>query len=226
MNASLALRLAGAFAVLVLGSWVSLRGASRAYPWPYPPIGEVWSKRTGLQDAALVSAGSRALAADAAWVQLLHYMASAFLPGEDRQKGYAELLPFGQRVIRLDPYFHRAALFAAGILGFFRTVNRPDEALALLREAASRDPSYWPYRQYAAAIGYARDDQFESMRRLLEEAITHPDCPAVVKAALASAYERQKMPQESARVWRLILNDPSAPEYHERARRKLAALGR
>lgn len=173
-------------------------------------------------DLAFVGAGARRLAADAAWVQLLLYAGGQGLPREGSP--YEELMPRTLRVVRLDPHFTRAYVYGAGILAWFKGVERPREALALLEEGIRANPDYGPLKAYAAAILYKTQDRPERMIATLEEAAGHPDCPLVVKAILANLHKSRGDYGRAARIWALVLADPGAASEHARAREQIRRL--
>jgi len=193
----------------------------RAFPWPYAPYRDLITTHTGLQDAAVMTAGFRATASDIAWVQLLQYVGGWILPDEDRPSEYRLLKDMTLRVTRIDPFYRRAYLYSAAMLAFFNNIHRPQEAVAVLREGIAANPQYWPLQTMAAAVAFQEQDNFEPTARLLEEAIQHPDCPALTKSILANAYKTHGRPQDAARIWRLLLNDPN---YGAKARQELAGL--
>ena len=207
---------------LVLLTAVGFCGMHRTFPWPYPSFDRLELQRHGLQDVTLATAGFRSLAADLAWVQLLQYVGGGFLPGENTSKSYAELKPLTLRVTRLDPYFRHAYLYSASMLAFFRNIDRPSEALDVLVEGMRANPTFWPLRATAVAIGYMKRDEFERTAKTLEGVIQEPGCPAVVKAVLANAYTLHGRKADAARIWAILLADPNAEEYHQKARRELA----
>jgi hypothetical protein len=194
------------------------------FPWPYPPFSRLLTRRSGLQDAALIATGFRALAADIAWVQLLQYVGGGTLPGEDVNRTYDELLPMTLRVTRIDPYFRHAYLYSAGMLAFFKNIQRPQEALIVLNEGIQANPDYWPLRTYAAAIGFMEKDQFDAMAQMLEKTVTDPQCPPMIKSIMANAYKLHGRTRDALRIWEMLLNDPRGPEYHDKARREIRAI--
>jgi len=216
-----ALAILAVLVTLMLGSFQAMH---KAYPWPYPPMSHLIAERTGLQDAALITAGFRPLAADIAWIQLLQYVGGWILPGEQEVSRYLLLKDMTLRVTRIDPYFRQVYLYSAGMLAFFRNIDRPDEALEVLGEGIRTNPQFWPLRVTVAAIGFMRGEEFEPMVRLLEDVIAHPDCPPVTKSILANAYKAHHRDADARRIWELILGDPNAGMYHDKARREIVEI--
>ena len=143
-------------------------------------------------------------------------------------RGYAEVAPHAEkdtlRVVRIDPYFHRAYLFGAGILAWFKSVDRPEEALLILQEGIRNDPHYWVFRSYAGAIVYQKKEDFGKVASLLEGAVSQPDCPGLVKAILANTYKSMGQYRKSLEVWEVVLGDPDNSDYHARARSQIREL--
>jgi hypothetical protein len=208
----------------VILAGLGFSGMHRAFPWPYPPFEQLILRRSGLQDVSLITAGFRCLAADLAWIELLQYVGGGFLPGEDTTRAYAELKPMTLRVTRIDPYFRHAYLYSGSMLAFFRNINRPQEALDVLFEGMRKNPTYWPLRTTAAAIGFMKKDQFDRMAQELEASIQHPECPSLVKSILANGYKAHGRTADALRVWKIMLNDPNDELYHAKAEQEIKLL--
>lgn len=188
-----------------------------------PPLSSLPSTPFALQDAALASAGLRALAADLAWVQLLQYAAQS-LPQLRDSRPYEHLKDLCLRVVRLDPSFHRAYLFGAGILAWFPEADRPEEAVELLEEGLRADPGQPLYSLYLAAIAYKRKGDVVRMTELLEGAAGDPRTPVEMKAILANLYKARGESAKAAAVWERVLANPLEAREHPRARQQLRAL--
>ena len=130
------------------------------------------------------------------------------------------------RVVRMDPYFYPAYLFSAGILTWFRNVGRPGEALEILEEGIRNNPTYWTFRTYAGAILYTQKKDFSRTAYLLEDAVRQENCPALVKAILANIHKSLNNYPRALEIWQSILDDPSAADYHLRARHQIREIER
>ena len=147
--------------------------ATRVFHSPFPPPGEVRLARDeAVQNVSLMALGMRRLAADLAFIQLLMYYGGedeAAAPareehdpsgsheghahGPDYGKGeYPQMAARTERMLDLDPFFTYGALYSAGALAF--NINRPEDALRVLRHAAARNPKEWKFRSYAVAVGF------------------------------------------------------------------------
>ena len=191
--------------------WPSLRGAGGPFVF---------------QDAALAASGFRAAAADLAWIQLLQYAAGS-LPeaGEDRPgRPYDRLAELSLRVVRLDPSLERAVLFGAGILGWFRGVERPEEAAELLHEGTRLSPGRPTYALYLAALAYKQKGESARMIELLESSFERPETPSQMKTILANLRQSRGELEASLRLWERILAEPRDASEHPRARLKIAEL--
>lgn len=217
----------GLAAALALSALLPAR-LSAVYPLDWPPLRELIASGFELQDVGFLAAGFRRLAADAAWVQLLLYLGSA-MP-EDEHEGergsgaYPQLRDLTLRVNRLDPYFTQPYVFGATVLAWYPNTERYDEAIEILREGLRRNPEHWPFYAMLAAIGYRQHGQFGRMQEELERAVRHPGCPTLVRSILANSYKAQGRHAGALRHWLIILDDPRASDYHERARREIAWL--
>lgn len=226
---------------LVLGAILNA-SIYKAFRPPFPPITSVQlSSEDALQSTVLLSLGMRRLAADLAFIQLLMYYGTPE-PGDEGSHGesshheggpppphqkleggiYAEIGPRVRRILQLDPYFVYAPLLGAGALGF--NLNRPDEALEILRFAADWSPRQWKYRAYTAAIGFHKAGNPDLVIRELTPVLADPDCPTLLKNMVAFLNRRLGRREEAVRIYQDILRSRD-PAYYEMARRALTELG-
>lgn len=191
----------------------------------FPPLAELTAGPFAFQDAALASAGMRAPAADLAWIHLLQYAAGSLPEYADHpDHPYEHLTTLSLRVARLDPSFHRAVLFSAGILGWFHGVERPDEAAALLHEGMRRSPEQPLFPLYLAALAYQKQGDPDKMIALLESSFDVPETPSTMKAILANLRQSRGEHREALALWQRILADDRDRAEHARARIKIAEL--
>jgi tetratricopeptide (TPR) repeat protein len=197
----------------------------RLYEPRFPPMAELKAGPFAFQDAALAAAGFRAPAADLAWVQLLQYTAGGVpeLPDAPGHP-YEHLAELSLRVTRLDPSFHRAVLFASGILAWFHGIDRPDEAAALLNEGMRRNPEQPMYALYLAALAYMKQGDTNRMIALLESSFDLPETPSTMKAILANLRQARGENREALALWERILESDRDRSEHARARLKIAGL--
>jgi len=217
------------FQCLILVGLVSLlifsqRKIRSLYTLPFPHFQELVLGPEGLQDVVTILAGFRSVAADVAWVQLLQNTSSGGPLEENAQGTFLTLKKDTLRVTRIDPYFREAYLFSAGILAWFQHVNRPEEALDILREGIRNNPNDWVFRSYVGAIVYKRKEDFGKVASLLEDAVRQPDCPGLVKAILANTYKKTGQYRKALNLWESILDDPRNSDYHARAREQIREL--
>ena len=209
---------------LVALTLVAFKGMTRLYALPWPHFEELNVGPHGLEDVSMILAGFRRAAADMAWVQLLQFLGEAHELEEARLNPKESLKGMTLRVTRIDPYFRSVYLVGAGILAWFPRVDRPDEALEVLREGVRYNPEYWPFQIYIAAILYKKQGRFPEMAQLLEEGRRHPECPPVMKSILANTYKAQKRYADAIRIWQIVLSNPQDREYHETARRQIERM--
>jgi len=220
--------------------------SQRLFSSPYPVFQKPVLEDHAMTDVGFALAGLRRFGADLAFIQMLQYYArtderqEAEEPGERAHhfhmggEGAADLHPevrlgdfplLREHILRigaLDPYFHYAYLFGAGALAF--NLNRPDEAMEVLRAGAAADPTFWQYRLYAGAIGFRRNAELDKVVPLLEEAMRYPDCPTLLQNILANIYLKQGNRDRAAEVFRHIVAASRDEGYVAHARRKLAEL--
>ncbi|MDP3544410.1 MAG: tetratricopeptide repeat protein [Elusimicrobiota bacterium] len=216
------LALASALFALALIAGARMR---RLHEPRFPPLSELKAGPFAFQDAMLAAAGYRAPAADLAWIHLLQYAAGS-LPEYADHPGhpYEHLATLSLRVTRLDPSFHRAVLFAAGILGWFHGIERPDEAAKLLHEGMRRTPEQPMYAIYLAALAYKKEGDTDRMIALLESSFDRPETPSTMKSILANLRQSRGEHREALVLWARILESDRDRSEHARARLKIAEL--
>ena len=210
-------------AALALGAQPAMIRGARAFP----PLSELPATPYSLQDAALVSAGLRALAADLAWIQLLQYSAGD-VPELTDEPGtpFKFVKPLAERVVRLDPSFHRGYLYGAGVLGWFKNVQRYDDAVDLLKEGMRNDPGRPEYSEYIAALAFQKRGDAARMLAILEPAAADPRAPVVMKTILANLYKTRGEYAKALALWEKILDDEDESNEWPRARSQIADIRR
>lgn len=224
------MRMTRPIAVAVVCGAVALAAGAKmsARARMFPSLGELPATPLSLQDASLAGCGMRAAAADIAWVQMLQYAAGSLLdmPADRPGRSYDHLQTLALRVTRLDPSFHRACLYAAGILGWFRGVERPDEAVALLEEGMRRDPGQPLYSLYIAALAFKQKGQADKMIALLEGTFDDPQTPSQMKAILANTRKARGEYAQAIGLWERVLANPRDSSEHPRALQQIAEIER
>ncbi|MFI5351147.1 MAG: tetratricopeptide repeat protein [Elusimicrobiota bacterium] len=208
-------------AALALGVQPALlRGARR-----YPPLSSLPSTPYTLQDVALTSSGLRAAGADLAWIQLLQYSAGHLDELKEEQGDpFAHMKAMTERVVRLDPSFHRAYLYGAGILGWFRLGAHPDQAVDLLNEGLRNDPGQPLYSEYLAALAFQQKGDTGRLLAILEPLAADPRSPIVMKSILANLYRKQGEYERSLAIWEEMLDNENEESERPRARQQIAEI--
>ncbi len=211
--------------VAAAGLALAIFAGSRAPRPRFPLMAELKSGPLAFQDTALAAAGFRAPAADLAWIQLLQYAAGSLPEYPDRPgHSYEHLGPLGMRVARLDPSFHRAVLFSAGILAWFHGVERTDEAADLLNDGMRRYPEQPLYALYLAALAYKKQGDTNRMIALLESSFDLPETPTTMKAILANLRQSRGENREALALWVRIRGNDRDRSEHARAKAKITEL--
>ncbi|MDE2490022.1 MAG: tetratricopeptide repeat protein [Elusimicrobia bacterium] len=226
------MRTTAPLAAFVLAAGIALAAGGRLASLSprLPPLSDLPDTPYIGQDAALAAAGFRAAAADVAWIQLLEYAAGG-LPRWPNPPGrpYAHAEALSRRVVRLDPYFHGAYLYGAGLLGWFGAEKHPDQAVALLQEGLRRDPGQRLYSLYIVALAYQKKGDVSREIAILESALDDPRTPTLMKEILANLFKSRREYAKALALWRAILDDPAQASQHSRARgqiREITALER
>ena len=190
-----------------------------------PPLAELPSTPYSLQDAAMAASGLRAVAADVAWIELLQYTAGGLTELPDPPgKGFDYVKPLTQRVVRLDPSFHRAYLYGAGVLGWFKNLQRYDDAVELLQEGMRNDPGQPLYSEYIAALAYQKRGDTGKMLEILKPLADDPRSPVVMREILANIYKTKGEFSRSLAIWENILDDDGQASQWPRARLQIAEI--
>ncbi|MFI5345957.1 MAG: tetratricopeptide repeat protein [Elusimicrobiota bacterium] len=216
-----------ALGAAVLGfalAW-SVQPALRRGLREFPPLSRIPVTPYSLQDAVLASAGMRALAADLAWIQMLQYLAGD-LPEMTDTKPFEHIKDLSLRVARLDPAFHRAYLFGASILAFFPEVDRPEDAIEVLREGMLQDPGQPLYPVYIAALAYKKRGDADRMIAVLEPTLADPKSPIEMKAIIANLYKSRGEYGRALALWNGILDSDIEAREWPRARIQVAEIKR
>jgi tetratricopeptide (TPR) repeat protein len=218
-----ALLFAAAFAGIAAATDVPLRLGARVFP----PMSSIPSTELTAQDVAFASTGFRAAGADMAWVQMLQYTAGGLdsVPEVD-SRGYSRLKDLALRVVRLDPSFHRAYTYAAGILAWFHGVDRPDDAAAILQEGLRNDPGQKMYPMYIAAIAFQKKGDAAGMVALLDSAYDDPQTSPPMRAILANLHKSRGEYEKALAIWEDILSSDRDQTEHGRARVAIPELKR
>ena len=187
----------------------------RRFRWPFPALNELQVSENYAGDLGALFLGAHRVAADIAYIQLLQYYGmgeeevNAGRPklvtpwghqiGDDEAGVYPRLLEKATRLLRLDPYFNAAILEAAGALAFNQV--RIEESLSLLQEAIQRDPAFYRYHLYVAAILYRSKGNDVELIKTLEEAMNYNDCPPLLQNILGNLLKKMGQYEKSANVF-------------------------
>ena len=210
-------------AALALGAQPALIHGAR----PFPPLSSLPSTPLSLQDAALASSGLRAAAADLAWIQLLQYSAGGMAEVTDEPgKPFEHIKPMAERVVRLDPSFHRAYLYGAGVLGWFRNVERYDDAVELLQEGIRNDPGEPRYSEYIAALAFQKRGDTAHLIEILVPLAADPRSPIEMKAILANTYKSRGEYAKALAIWEDMLDNEDDAREWPRARGQIVEIRR
>lgn len=207
------------------------------------PLTELVFTPNILQDVGSLALGARRMGANLVYIQLLQYYGVGLYqhsqdddeahehkdhhghnhsvpPNFDSQ--FKRLKEFGLRILRINPSFNAVILEVAGGLAF--NERRIDEALELLKEAINRDPTYFRYHLYIAAILYKEQGDDELLIQKLDEAITYPDCPSMLKNVLANLYKKKGRFDRAAQIYLHILEKSVYEGDRSHARSELEEL--
>ena len=231
------------FAVSIVALATGAHGIEKKFEWRYPPLNELVVTNYYTQDLGVLLLGSHRLAADIAYIQLLQYYGEEkgnddseenephYEIRPDGTKYYLDetmvgvfplLKELGTRYMRLDPFFNQAILEVAGSLAFNQ--RRIDESLEFLKEAIQRDPSFYRYHLYMAAILYKNTGQDAKLIEVLERAVKDRDCPALFKLVLGNLLKKYKLYERSALVYLEVAETALSESDRKEGTRRLKLL--
>lgn len=219
-----------------LSAAAALGAAVRGLPAAaFPPGAAVSLAGEGVvASAALWSLGMRRLGAELAFVRALVYFGTheeeeergdggAHAHAHDAGAGrYEELLPRFRRILALDPYWVHPVLWGAGALAF--TVDRPDEATAILDEGLKVRPQDPKLLATVAAVGFQKRGDLAAALERLMPVVDSGEAPTMLKNMAAYMNERAGNRDAALRLYREIL-DSRDLSYHDNAERGLKRLG-
>ncbi len=187
----------------------------KTWEWRFPALTSLVVTEHYTQDLSATFLGTRRLAGDLAYIQFLQYYGvpegeeegHEESPGHEHHHSYeggvySRAYEFGQRLVRLNPFFNGPVLEMAGALAF--NLKRPKEGLALLAEAIRLDPAFYRYRVYVAAILYKNNNRDDRLIDMLEEAMRYPDCPVLLQRVLGNLLIKNGLYLRAAYVFRHI----------------------
>lgn len=201
----------------------------------FPPAAAVSLAGEGVvSSAALWSLGMRRLGAELAFVRALVYFGTheeaeelevggAHAHAHDEGAGrYEELLPRFRRILALDPYWTHPVLWGAGALAF--SLDRPDEAIAVLDEGLKVRPEDPKLLATVAAVGFQKRGDLAAALERLMPVVDSGEAPTMLKNMAAYMNERAGHRDAALRLYREIL-DSRDLSYHDNAERGLRRLG-
>lgn len=200
---------------------------NRWWEWRFPPLSDLVVTEGYTADLGAILLGSHHLASELAYIQFLQYYGEekneAGGRAEDFGRGHYPLTyQFGERLVRLDPYFNAPVLEIAGSLAF--NLDHTDQGISLLTEGIRLDPAFYRYRMYVAAILYKNNKKDDRLISMLLEAIRTPDCPVLLKNVLGNLLKKSGDYLQAAYVYRHIIETAKLQGERSTAARSLQQL--
>ncbi|OQA92161.1 MAG: Tetratricopeptide repeat protein [Elusimicrobia bacterium ADurb.Bin231] len=223
---------------LILCLYLIGKFAYSRYDFPYAGAGDIAGYDMQPVDFAGFALGMRRIFADITWIKTLQYYGGEgyddIVAGESYKKyendphrrgeygRYSRFLDMCRKTVKFDPHFTYVYLFGSSSLAW--NLTRYDEALELLNEGIEHNPHYYPFHIYAAAIVYAKENNYARVIEKLELAVKYPDCPFEVKVILGNIYEKNGRFADSAEIWLGIMENSRNKAHIARAQKKLQEL--
>jgi tetratricopeptide (TPR) repeat protein len=152
------------------------------------------------------------------WIETLQYYGDY----SNAPSRYPKLFEYCRMTADLNPHFLKPYELGASVLAF--QVNRPQEAIELLRRGIETNPSSVRLKLLLASIGYLNADQYGSILPLMEGILRSGDAPPMMVNILANTYQKAGRWDDAIRVWRWILNHSNRNEDRDGAARALEKL--
>lgn len=180
----LALLLAAIGSVVALEKGTEARWQWQAFP---PPLSRPLPPE--LTRASLLAAlGDHArVAADWAYIDCLQYIGNNLNVMDGR---YRSTEARYREVLWLDPGFQHAVLEGATVLGWVQ--RKVLVAQAYMADALHFAPSNQRLRFYMAALAYEKQDDLDSVLRVLSPEVMRPDAPEMLQRMVGSIYLKKK----------------------------------
>ncbi len=131
---------------------------------------------------------------------------------------YPLFYEYSRKIIFMDPYFSNAVLYSCGALAF--NLNRPDQAISLLKTAMSysQNPDYY---KMLAAIAVKNAGNRKELAQLMYEIAVKKDTPAILKNSAAFINKVNGRPDRAREIYELILSTTKDEFYIRTAKKNL-----
>jgi tetratricopeptide (TPR) repeat protein len=226
--------LVAATALFLAAAMIARIRIESVFHWPFPEPNRLIVTPRYSGDLGALLFGSHRIAADVVLIQFLQYYGVHHHEAEEEaekehslphgEEYFPEVNTYAVRLLRLDPFFNSAILAFAGTLAFNQ--RETGQALDWLKEAIERDPTFWRYRLYAAAILYKQKGDDKGLIRLLEEAARYPDCPGVLKHVLGNLFRKSGQLEKAADIYILMITNSRNPDDASTGEKSLASLAK
>jgi len=158
-----------------------------------------------------VMLGSEALLADYYWFDLLQYFGGYRLGQHD----LAEFNPRVERLLRLDPSFHRATLFAAVVRA--TDMQDPQGALRWLAWAERANPDEWIYPYEQGFFQYLWLENYQEAKAAFQRAGRCAGAPPAWRHFAARISELGGDPAVAREMWLQVADTAEHPRVREAA---------
>jgi len=164
--------------------------------------------------------GSQAVLVDYYWFDLLQYF-GAYRLGEHDLREFA---PRYERLVGLDPGFHRATIFASTVRA--TDLGDAEGAVIWLRRAEALNPDHWIYPYEQGFIHYLWLENYQAAERDFIRAGQKPGAPPAWRHFVARIRELGGNPVVAYEMWREIADSAEHPRVRETALKNLERLER
>ncbi len=165
-----------------------------------------------------LTCGGEALLADYYWFDLLQYYGGFRLGQND----LSEFIIRAERLMRLDPSFHRANIFASVIRA--QTLEDPRGAIRWLRHNERANLRTWEYPYEQGFLHYLYLEEYESAVADFRRAGKIAGAPASWRHFVARITELGGDPRISRAMWLQISETAEHPAIRERALKNVQRL--
>lgn len=131
---------------------------------------------------------------------------------------YPLFYEYSRKIIFMDPYFSNAALYSCGALAF--NLNRPEQAISLLKTVISYSPNL-DYYKMLAAIAVKNSGKRKELAQLMYEIAINKDTPVLLKNSAAFINKINGRPDRAREIYRLIIDTTKDESYIKIAKKNL-----
>ncbi|MEW5951579.1 MAG: hypothetical protein GX447_07695 [Elusimicrobia bacterium] len=217
---------------------------SYAFVYKYPPL-SLYKQNSVMPMTEMISLsfGLRKAGAGILFINLLQYYGTPEIPEHaeiiEHEDGhghkhihyegepefgageYPLFYEYSKKILFLDPYFVNAALYSCGALAF--NLNRPDQAIALIKTVLSYSKNQ-DYYKMLAAIAAKNAGTRKELAEIMYEIALKEDTPVILKNSAAFINKKIGRNDRARDIYKIILKTTKDEFYIKIAEKNLQLI--